>query len=186
MAVRKTIKIDKELIKRVANNARLNLTEKEIEEFIPQFKDILNVFSKISEVNTDNVKVTNSIRMNLLKWSPSWGEINYKAYGLCTLEFHDELYGTLHERFISSSSDENEAKRRSYLKVFDLEILAGNDMNKQAKNWSELRGTVQQPSYKVTLSTFVRNKMHHPESSQTDTYTPTDFDDSIRHLLSLL
>ena len=140
----------------------------------------------IFERDTDNVKVTNSIRMNLLKWSPSWGEINYKAYGLCTLEFHDELYGTLHERFISSSSDENEAKRRSYLKVFDLEILAGNDMNKQAKNWSELRGTVQQPSYKVTLSTFVRNKMHHPESSQTDTYTPTDFDDSIRHLLSLL
>ena len=58
MAVRKTIKIDKELIKRVANNARLNLTDKEIEEFIPQFKDILNVFSKISEVNTDNVKVS--------------------------------------------------------------------------------------------------------------------------------
>ena len=52
------MKIDKELIKRVANNARLNLTDKEIEEFIPQFKDILNVFSKISEVNTDNVKVS--------------------------------------------------------------------------------------------------------------------------------
>ena len=52
------MKIDKELIKRVSNNARLNLTEKEIEEFIPQFKDILNVFSKISEVNTDNVKVS--------------------------------------------------------------------------------------------------------------------------------
>ena len=52
------MKIDKELIKRVASNARLNLTEKEIEEFIPQFKDILNVFSKISEVNTDNVKIS--------------------------------------------------------------------------------------------------------------------------------
>ncbi len=52
------MKIDKELIKRVANNSRLNLTDKEIEEFIPQFKDILNVFSKISEVDTNNVKIS--------------------------------------------------------------------------------------------------------------------------------
>ena len=50
------MKIDKELIKRVASNARLNLTENEIKEFIPQFKDILNVFSKIAEVDTKNVK----------------------------------------------------------------------------------------------------------------------------------
>lgn len=50
------MKVDKELIKRVANNARLNLTDKEIDEFIPQLKDILDVFSKISEVDTKNVK----------------------------------------------------------------------------------------------------------------------------------
>jgi len=48
--------VDKELIKRVASNARLNLTDKEIEEFIPQLKDILDVFSKVAEVDTKNIK----------------------------------------------------------------------------------------------------------------------------------
>lgn len=140
----------------------------------------------IFERDGDNVKVTNSVQMNLFKWSPSWGEINFKAYGLCTLEFHDELFGTLHERFISLASDEEEAKRRSYLKTFDLEFLASNDTTKQNKNWSELRGKTQQPIYKVTLTTFIRNKMHHPESNQTDTYIDADFDESIKYLLSLL
>lgn len=50
------MKIDKELIKRVASNARINLTEKEVRNFIPEFKEILDVFSKISKVNTKGVK----------------------------------------------------------------------------------------------------------------------------------
>src|SRR5690606_15639379 len=30
-------------------------------------------------------------------WSPSWGEINYHAYGMATIEFHNELYGFIQE-----------------------------------------------------------------------------------------
>ncbi|MFH0936069.1 MAG: Asp-tRNA(Asn)/Glu-tRNA(Gln) amidotransferase subunit GatC [Candidatus Woesearchaeota archaeon] len=48
--------IDKDLIKKVAKNARLNLTESEIKEFLPQLKEILNSFSVINDVNTDNIK----------------------------------------------------------------------------------------------------------------------------------
>ena len=50
------MKIDKEIINKIARNSRLNLTEKEIEEFLPQLKEILMIFSKLDEVNTDNVK----------------------------------------------------------------------------------------------------------------------------------
>jgi len=49
-------KIDKELIKRVADNARLKLTEQEIEKFTKQLEDILQAFKEIDKVNTDNVK----------------------------------------------------------------------------------------------------------------------------------
>ena len=52
------MKIDKELILNVAKNARLNLTEEEIEEFLPQFKEILNTFSKIDKVKTKDVKAS--------------------------------------------------------------------------------------------------------------------------------
>ncbi len=48
--------IDKELIKHVAEVARLDLTEKEIEEFLPQLKEILAAFSQIQEIDTENTK----------------------------------------------------------------------------------------------------------------------------------
>ncbi len=44
-------KIDKELLLRVAKNARVNLSEKEIETILPQFKEMLEVFKKISEID---------------------------------------------------------------------------------------------------------------------------------------
>lgn len=49
------MEIDKELILKVAKNARLSLAEEEVKEFIPQFKEILNAFSELSKVNTENI-----------------------------------------------------------------------------------------------------------------------------------
>ena len=50
------MKIDKELIKKVATNARLNLTEAEIKEFIPQLKEIINNFEIINKAPTKNIE----------------------------------------------------------------------------------------------------------------------------------
>lgn len=50
------MKIDKALIKHVANIARLELSESEIKEFLPQLKEILDVFSEIKQVNTKSIK----------------------------------------------------------------------------------------------------------------------------------
>lgn len=52
------MEINKELIKKVAENARLKLTDKEIEEFTPQLKEILNAFSKIDKVDTSKTKAS--------------------------------------------------------------------------------------------------------------------------------
>ncbi|MBI2107862.1 Asp-tRNA(Asn)/Glu-tRNA(Gln) amidotransferase subunit GatC [Candidatus Woesearchaeota archaeon] len=48
--------ISTKTIEHVAEIARLRLTEKEKEKFVPQLKEALEFFSKLSEVNTDNVK----------------------------------------------------------------------------------------------------------------------------------
>ena len=48
--------VDKELIKKVAELARLELSDKEIEIFLPELKEILNAFSKVDEVDTKGVK----------------------------------------------------------------------------------------------------------------------------------
>lgn len=50
------MEIDTKTIEHVAEIARLKLTEKEKEKFIPQLKEALEFFSKLSEVNTDNVE----------------------------------------------------------------------------------------------------------------------------------
>jgi len=48
------MKLDKELIQHVADLARLKLTDKEIEKFLPQLKEILNAFSELDKINTDS------------------------------------------------------------------------------------------------------------------------------------
>ena len=50
------MEVDRKLLERVAENARLKLTEEEIQKFLPQLKEALEFFSKLQEVNTENVK----------------------------------------------------------------------------------------------------------------------------------
>ncbi len=50
------MKIDKDLLEHVASLARLKLTGKEIKKFLPQLKEVLDVFSKLDKVDTKGVK----------------------------------------------------------------------------------------------------------------------------------
>ena len=50
------MKVDKELVEKIASLARLNLTDKVINKFIPQFKEILDAFSTLDEVDVKNTK----------------------------------------------------------------------------------------------------------------------------------
>ena len=50
------MKLDKELIKNVGNVARLNLDDKEIEEFVIELKDVLENFSLIDKCDTSKVE----------------------------------------------------------------------------------------------------------------------------------
>ena len=52
------MKIDKQLVERVAKNARLELTESEIKELLPQLKEILEYFSEIEKAQTEKLQTT--------------------------------------------------------------------------------------------------------------------------------
>lgn len=48
------INVDKELVRKVAKNARLELTEEELKKFTPQLAEvILDSFNKLDEVSAD-------------------------------------------------------------------------------------------------------------------------------------
>ena len=48
--------VDKKLLLRVAANARLNLTEKEVGEFLPQLQKILKAFGRLDEIDVETEK----------------------------------------------------------------------------------------------------------------------------------
>jgi aspartyl-tRNA(Asn)/glutamyl-tRNA(Gln) amidotransferase subunit C len=50
--------ITKDDVIKVANLARLDLTEAEIDEFAPQLNAILNYFEELQELDTENVEPT--------------------------------------------------------------------------------------------------------------------------------
>ena len=50
------MQVDKNLLEHVAKVARLELSEKEIEKFLPQLKEALEFFSQLKEIDTENVK----------------------------------------------------------------------------------------------------------------------------------
>ncbi|HPM85809.1 MAG: Asp-tRNA(Asn)/Glu-tRNA(Gln) amidotransferase subunit GatC [Candidatus ainarchaeum sp.] len=51
------VEVTIELIKKVAKNARLNLTDEELEKFVPQIKEIiLDSFNKLNEFDAKGVK----------------------------------------------------------------------------------------------------------------------------------
>lgn len=50
------MKVTKELIEQVAKNARVQLSEQEVQEFIPQCAEILELFSQLAKVDTSDVE----------------------------------------------------------------------------------------------------------------------------------
>lgn len=49
------MQVNRQLIEKVAKNARLKLTEQEIKEFLPQLKEILTYFSEIEKAPVRNL-----------------------------------------------------------------------------------------------------------------------------------
>ncbi len=74
--------IDKDLILRVAKNARLNLSEKEIKRFEEDFRDVLDCFSVLDKVDVSDVDITlhplnlkNTVRKDEIKASLTLDEV---------------------------------------------------------------------------------------------------------------
>ena len=106
-------------------------------------------------------------------WSPTWGEINFKAYKLPTVELHNELYGKLQH---------DSGKFRE--KEFDQWLQSKNIQF--TKQWiRESNGAAQAP-YGATLQTFIRNHIHHPENRQNTLYTEDELKQSIEEMIGLL
>ncbi len=134
-----------------------------------------NVKVIITKINNDSIEINDFKSGGLFPWSPSWGEINYFAYELPTVEFHNELYGYLQE-----------LSERYTIKEFD-EFLVSKGIQKVRKWTKEINGNAQNAE-DVTLQTFIRNKIHHPENltMKEENFSQEDLQISIKQMINLL
>lgn len=121
---------------------------------------------KKSKISVDNVKRDD---WGNFPWSPSWGEINYYAYNLPTIELHNELYGYLQEK--SGIND---------IAGFD-NYLRNNGVKDFVNYNNKATGKVEN----VTLNTYVRHLIHHPENKNNADLKDSELKKSIELLLGI-
>ncbi len=131
----------------------------------------LYIFSKLN--NASNIEAASV--SPLFPWSPTWGEINFKAYNLPSVELHNELYGYLQDK----NSNFNERDFEQWINRQGIQF---------AKQWTRELNGIPQQAQNVSLQTFIRNKIHHPENTtmQNTNYSHTELRQSIEEMIRLL
>lgn len=136
----------------------------------------LNIFSKRS----DGFNETPSSEKELDLFgasSPTWGEINYVAFGIPTVEFHNELYGFIQAKAIAENCDNS--REENFENWLEQKRLLKNK-----KYIRELKDGTKK-SYNATLPTYIRNLIHHPENQHNDRYSDEELNSSIEALLGI-
>ena len=110
-------------------------------------------------------------------YSPSWGEINYFAFDVPSVEFHNELYGFLQAIAI------NEDNKNYHEKEFDSWLnTKGIEQNKQYVRLTKDGTPIDENK---TLPTLIRNIIHHPENNN-NSYSIEELKQSIEELIKVI
>ncbi len=109
--------------------------------------------------------------------SPSWGEINYYAFGVVSVEFHNELYGFIQAKAIF------EDEKNYFESEFDHYLLEKGILQDHSYTRVKKDGSTEQQVR--TLPTKIRNIIHHPENTH-NSFSERELKDSIELLIPLL
>ncbi|MBH3300368.1 ATP-dependent nuclease [Serratia marcescens] len=138
----------------------------------PKLKNTgLFIFKKINNQNS----ITTATTSPMFPWSPSWGEISYRAYDLPTVDLHNELYGFLQER-------------NSLKNISDMDQWLNTKGVASNKMWTQEKNRVPLQPRPTTLQSFIRNHIHHPENvtMQANRYTGAELKQSIDEMVNLI
>lgn len=135
----------------------------------------MNVFSKDTGLN----KVEPGKEFDLFGTSsPTWGEINYYAFGVISVEFHNELYGFIQAKAIV------EDDKNYYEDVFEKYLIGKGFVQDQSYIRLNYNGSTDPQTR--TLPTRIRNIIHHPENTNNTKFTQEELKNSIDSLIKLL
>jgi len=109
----------------------------------------------------------------------SANEINYLAFKLPSIEFHNELYGFIQIKAI----DENE---ENYFENNFDNFLQSKGLPIYRKPWIKLNKDGTTVSNNRTTQTYIRNFIHHPENKHNEKFSDEEMKLSIEQMISLL
>lgn len=109
----------------------------------------------------DEERVKSGSNLNLFPFSPSWGEINYFAFGVVSEEFHNELFGYLHNKIGSLNKhydNGNKTVAMNNITSFDSWLdEQPNVIKTDSKHQNIFRGKTDK-----TMPAYIRNYIDHP------------------------
>ena len=123
-----------------------------------------------------NFKVTKETENTSIKSidtkDSTYANVNYEVFGVVTIDYHCELYGSLYGKFQEIDGNENKG-----IKLFDIEFF--QKIHGQEKNWPWL-----EHKKEITLPTYIRNCISHSENKIT--YKQEDLVSSIELMQSII
>ncbi|GAB2021566.1 ATP-binding protein [Pseudolactococcus yaeyamensis] len=171
-------------LKKISNFSQIFITThspyllKHFEESVNQ----INVFSR------ERDRISNNKDLNLFpSFSPTWGEINYVAFDVVSIEFHNELYGYLENHFKKNREDVDfitwKNSQQPTPKVNFETWLNYKGFSNDVDYFDDRKENGDTP--KKSLPTFVRHIIHHPENNK-NYYTLQQLSDSISKMIELV
>ena len=126
---------------------------------LKQFKNEnkLIIFSR----DQHNPRIREDVSLTMLPHSPTWGEINYMAFGIGSIEFHIELFGFLHKKASDARKTFNhnqETVTIKSIKTFDKWLIEQNPVFGVDSNHQNTFNNYTDQS----MTTYIRNYLDHP------------------------
>lgn len=110
----------------------------------------------------------------------SFAEINYVVFNIVSSDYHNELYGILHQRHIEESEDSSAWS----VAHFDKNKLTKRGQKKLS--WKRPNRGGGTTTENLTIHSYIRNSIHHPENNcENREYSEEELKKSIEFLRSL-
>ncbi len=89
--------------------------------------------------------------------------------------------------FMVFCKQERRNENHKYEKENEFDKWLKNKLDiKQDKQWKRIKNGEAQPPYNVTLPTFIRNSIHHPENTENDKYSDKELRESIQTMIDFI
>lgn len=125
----------------------------------------------------DQRKVKPSTKFGLFGvGEPTWGEINYRAFEICSNDFHNELYGYIQRHLEEKKENGQAASEKEIDSFLEQEGIPKRKTWNRNPDWN----------YPTTLPVYVRNSIHHPENELNTPVTADELYKSTRKLLTVV